>query len=62
MDTQSAIDILKQMINAYFYKVEDLKLLLKLFYLALNQYNKTETLPGQLNIFFDYTESDLARF
>jgi len=46
MDPQSAINILKQMINTKFQKDEDLKLLMQLFDIISNQYNKTSKLPG----------------
>ena len=51
MDPQSAINILKQMINSKFKKDEDLKLLMQLFDIISNQYNKTSRLPGNFYYF-----------
>ena len=54
MDTQSAINIIKQVINTKFQKDEDLKLLMIILDIAVNQYNKTSKLPG----IFKFINSD----
>jgi hypothetical protein len=51
MDPQSVINMIKQMINTKFQKDEDLKLLMQLFDIISNQYNKTSKLPGYIFIF-----------
>ncbi len=54
MDPQSAINILKKMINENFKKVEDLKLLMQLFDITLNQYYKKSKLPGYYYFVLDF--------
>ena len=51
MDPQSVINMIKQMINTKFQKDEDLKLLMQLFDIISNQYNKTSKLPGYYYFF-----------
>ena len=46
MNPQIVINMIKQMINTKFQKDEDLKLLMQLFDIISNQYNKTSKLPG----------------